>query len=206
MFKKLFFDPGVIFLLLINIYCIYYYYNNPDQFNTIVILYWLQSILIGLFNFADLLTVKNAVPGSVNIGDKKIGSTSSGNRTLAFFFLLHYGFFHLVYGIFLYSFNDFIVDRHFIQIALAAFSLNLILDFARQKQWESSHSVNMGVIFFLPYFRIVPMHIMIMLSVFLGLKAAIFLFLKTIADVLMYVVTKRIHKRDLPIRSGYNNP
>lgn len=193
--KRILFDPAFLFLVAINIYCIWYYQNNPDEFNTIVFLYWGQSVLIGLFNFVDMLTVKNVIPGSIEINNTPVNDSSRSKGCTATFFLVHYGFFHLAYGIFILVYTKFKIDFKFVLIGLAAFLLNLITQFIRQKQWEKTHSVNLGAMFFLPYLRIIPMHLMILGPIFLHWQAStIFLVLKTAADVIMYIVTSPIHK------------
>ena len=148
MLKRILFDPAFLFLVAINLYCIWYYQNNPDEFNTIVFLYWGQSVLIGLFNFVDMLTVKNVIPGSIEINDTPVNDSSRSKGCTATFFLVHYGFFHLAYGIFILVYTKFKIDFHFVLIGLVAFSLNLIIQFARHKQWQATHPVNLGSMFF----------------------------------------------------------
>ena len=201
--KRIFTDPSFLFLLAINIYCIWYYQNNPDEFYTIVFLYWGQSVLIGLFNFVDILTVKNIIPGSMLLNDSPVKSNSKTKGCAASFFAVHYGAFHLAYGIFILVYSKLKIDFRFVLIGLAAFSLNLIVQFIRNKQWQQTHSVNLGAMFFLPYLRIVPMHLMILGPAFLHWQAStIFLVLKTAADVIMYLVTSPIHKSETIINKS----
>lgn len=197
MLKRILFDPAFLFLVAINVYCIWYYQNNPDEFNTIVFLYWGQSVLIGLFNFIDILTIKNVIPGSIELNDSPVKNNSKTKGCAASFFAVHYGVFHLAYGIFILVYSKFKINFNFVLIGLAAFSLNLITQFIRQKQWQQTHAVNLGAMFFLPYLRIIPMHLMILGPLFLHWQAStIFLVLKTVADVIMYLITSPIHKPD----------
>jgi len=200
MLKRILFDPAFLFLIAINIYCIWYYQNNPGQFHTIVFLYWGQSVLIGFFNFIDLLTIKNVIPGSMKFNDAPVQNTPRAKGCAAMFFAFHYGMFHLVYGIFIIAQSNFLVDYRFVLIGLAAFSLNLLMEFIRHKHWQKNNAVNLGKLFFLPYLRIIPMHLMIMGPVFFNWDAStIFLVLKTMADVIMYLITSPLHKPALPI-------
>ena len=193
--KRLLSDPAFLFLIGINAYCIWYYQTHPDEFNTIVFLYWGQSVLIGLFNFVDILTIKNIIPGSMELNEAPATNTFASKGCAASFFALHYGFFHLAYGLFLLVFTKIKIDFHFVLIGLAAFSLNLIIEFIRHKQWQAANEVNLGAMFFLPYLRIIPMHLMILGPAFLNWKAStIFLVLKTLADVIMYLITSPLHK------------
>lgn len=197
MLKRIIFDPAFLFLLAINVYCIWYYQTHPNEFYTIVFLYWGQSVLIGLFTFIDLLTVNNTITGSLEINDKPLDNSSKANGCAAFFFLVHYGIFHIVYGIFILVYSKLKIDFHFVLIGLAAFSLNLIIQFIKHKQWEKLNAVNLGAIFFLPYLRIIPMHLMILLPALFHWQASvIFLVLKTVADILMYIITSPWHKQN----------
>jgi Family of unknown function (DUF6498) len=195
--KRILFDPSFLFLLAINIYCIWYYQNNPNEFNTVVFLYWGQSVLIGLFNFVDILTVKNVIPGSIEINNSLVNNSSGSKGCTATFFAFHYGMFHFVYLIFILVQSKLNIDFHFILIGLAAFSLNLLIQFIRHKQWQAANTVNLGAMFFLPYLRIIPMHLMILGPAFFHVSPSIiFLILKTIADVTMYLVVSPY--KDLP--------
>ncbi len=197
MLKQILYDPAFIFLIAINAYCIWYYQTNPDEFNTLLFLYWGQSVLIGLFNFVDMLTVKNVVTGSMTINNVPADSSSKSKGCTSLFFLFHYGIFHLVYGIYIFIYTKLDVDLHFILIGLAAFSLNLIVQFVRHKQWQQYNAVNIGSMFILPYLRIIPMHLMILIPIFFHWKASvIFLILKAAADIIMYVVTSPFYKAE----------
>ncbi|HEV8081461.1 MAG TPA: DUF6498-containing protein [Chitinophagaceae bacterium] len=198
MLKRILFDPAFLFLIAINAYCIWYYQNNPNEFNTLVFLYWGQSVLIGIFNFADLLTAKDIIPGSISINDIPVNNSARSKGCTASFFAVHYGFFHLAYGIFILISTKLKIDFHFVLIGLAAFSLNLTIQFIKHKQWQRTNAVNLGTMFFLPYLRIIPMHLMILGPVFLHWQAStIFLVLKTVADVVMYIITSPMHKPDI---------
>lgn len=203
MLKRIFFDPAFLFLIAINVWCIWYYQNNPDEFNTLLFLYWGQSVLIGLFNFVDLLTIKNIIPGSMTINNSPVEDSAKTKGCAAGFFAFHYGAFHLAYGIFILIYTRLKIDFHFVLLGLAAFSLSLVIEFMRHKQWQRNNTVNLGTMFFLPYLRIIPMHLMIMGPAFLKWEAStIFLVLKTAADVVMYLITSPMHKRDLVKNSG----
>ena len=95
--KRILSNPSILFLIAGNLYCIWYYKKYPEDFATIVWIYWFQSIIIGFFNFLELLTAKNTI-GNITTVNKSPKELSKGCS--AFFFLFHYGIFHLVYFIF----------------------------------------------------------------------------------------------------------
>lgn len=155
--------------------------------------------MIGLFNIADMLSIKSVIPGSMEINESPVKNDGKTKGCSAAFFAMHYGAFHLAYGMFLLVFTKLKIDFDFVLIGLAAFSLSLIIDFIRHKQWQQHNPVNLGTMFFLPYLRIIPMHLMILGPAFLHWEAStIFLVLKTVADVLMYWITSVFHR---PVRA-----
>lgn len=194
MLKRFLTDPSFWLLLAMNLYSIYYYQDNPDGFKTIVWLYWSQSVLIGLFNFAYLLTIKRkASSQNANI---------LGNPTkTAFFFLLHYGAFHFAYMIFIFAtINKGRLDIHFLLFGVTTFLLSMIVDLVRKKMNKHSADININTAFFLPYLRIIPMHLMFLLPAFTGWKiTSVFLILKTIADMAMYIVTRLIEEKKVRV-------
>ncbi len=197
MLKKYFANPSFVFLLAGNFYCIWYYQDHPGGFTTVVWIYWLQSVIIGLFNFIDLLTIKNYDAGNFKMNDSPGFEKNKG--CVAWFFLVHYGGFHLGYAIFLLvDFGIFNVDKAFLLIGVAAFLMETLSGFIKRKQVEQEVKLSLGTIFFLPYLRIVPMHLMILIPAFTGIKASlIFLVLKMAADILSYMLYQFIYSKNL---------
>ena len=196
MLKKIISNPSILFLLAGNIYCIWYYEKHPGDFATIVWIYWFQSITIGIFNFLDLYTIKNYDATNFKMNDKPVTESSKG--CAAWFFLLHYGFFHFCYGIFLlvfFSING--VSKKVLLLGVATFFLESIMNFIRQKQLERSVTFSIGTMFFLPYLRIVPMHLMIILPAFLGWKPSLlFLGLKMGTDILSFLFYHHLYSKN----------
>ena len=181
-------DPGFWFLLLMNGYLVYYYMQQPGEFNTIVWIYWLQSVLIGVFNFFDLLSVSNPDETSLSINKQPINKGNMG--CAAWFFLFHYGFFHFVYAIFLLVGNSKGTNGQLLLISAGIFILESTMQLIRRRPALKNEKVNVGKMFFTPYLRIVPMHLMILVPSFFGITASVvFLVLKTIADAGMYLLT-----------------
>ena len=195
MFKKYFINPSFLFLLAGNLYCIWYYENHPDGFATVVWIYWFQSIIIGFFNFLDLLTIKNFDGGTLKINNAPASEKNKG--CIAWFFLIHYGFFHLGYCIFLLiDFGVRGIDKNFLLLGVAAFLLESVFSFMKRKQLEQKAKLNIGTIFFLPYLRIVPMHLTILIPAFTGIKPSLlFLVLKMFADIFSFVLYHHIYSK-----------
>jgi hypothetical protein len=211
MYKNIFSDPEFWFLIAINGVLAYLYKVGQIAVFTIVWIYYVQSLLIGVQYFVRLLSLKdsNASGGNKN---------PSSPRSMAFFFLLHYGFFHFVYFIFLaaMTFSDtpnVQIDGKYFLYAVSGFAVNTIFSLISQVRQDRVEHPSPGSIFFIPYFRIVPMHLFIILGFGQELSASgespfpflhiigsfgIFLILKTISDVLLYVVTNKTWKHERP--------
>lgn len=179
-------DVNFWFLIGINVFSIVYYQRNPTQFNSVLWLYWFQSVLIGIFTFLDMITLKPAPAGI----DKTNGPFQSKGCS-AFFFLFHYQTFHLAYFLFILLSGK-IIDRLFLLIGVTSLLVNMVIEFIQRKNKELKSGVNFTRIFFLPYLRIIPMHVMILAPLFLKIKPTlVFLILKSIADITMYTILKK---------------
>jgi len=195
MFKKYFTNPYFLLLLAGNIYCIWYFKNHSNGFVTVIWIYWIQSVIIGFFNFIDLLTIKNYEAGDAELNGQPVTGKNKG--CLPWFFMFHYGIFHFVYGIFLLvKFNIDKVDKSFLLIGVAAFLAESLAGFIRRKTVEPEMKFNIASLFFLPYVRIVPMHVIILVPAFLGVQpSAIFLILKTAADIFSFILYQRLWEK-----------
>ncbi|RTL60843.1 MAG: hypothetical protein EKK37_01430 [Sphingobacteriales bacterium] len=189
-------DIGFWSLLLWNLFLVYYQLQHPETFKTILWIYWAQSVLIGLFNFLDIITLQKVIPGSWNEDGKSV-SDSKAKGCAAFFFLFHYGFFHLVYIIFLFAFvkagGQF--DFNFFLLSTVIFFMSLLITFIQRKTKYAKVPGNIGQMFMLPYLRIIPMHLTILLPAFIGVSAfTLFTVLKTLVDVFFYLITTRAYR------------
>lgn len=199
MLRKALYDPSFWILLTINVICLWYYRSHTDGFGTIVCIYWIQSVLIGIFNFLDLLTVKHADPSSMMVNGKPMQNNFASRGCMSLFFLFHYQFFHLVYAIFLIAKVKGPIDFNFILISIGALFLELTIGFIRNKRLQQSITINYGQLFFMPYLRIVPMHLMILAPAFLGISdITVFLVLKLFADLGMYLLTMKLYSAPAP--------
>jgi hypothetical protein len=137
-----------------------------------------------------MLTVRNPESDFTDDSGKKM---SKG--CISFFFLFHYQFFHIGYAIFILVMIKGRVDKMFLLLGVAAFTLNLIIQFIQHKIKEKEYFVSISTMMFLPYLRIVPMHLMILGPAFFHWNQAdIFLILKTVADCLMFIVASPYRK------------
>jgi hypothetical protein len=193
MIKKLTADPSFYLLLAGNVWCIYYYQSGQAGFETVIWIYWFQSVIIGLFNFLEILTARNIDTGTFKINDEPV--TAKNRGCAAFFFLVHYGGFHIAYLVFIAIKFHRGINTLILFLGVGAFLAEAIIGFARRKLQTRKLVVNMGALFFLPYLRVVPMHLVILGPAFLNIQPSIiFLLLKAVADIISYFVAGRVYK------------
>jgi hypothetical protein len=68
----------------------------------IIWVYWSQSAIIGIFWFIKLLSLRQFPIQGIEVDEQTVEPTAKTKIQLALFFLVHYGGFHLLYGVFLY--------------------------------------------------------------------------------------------------------
>lgn len=182
-------DPGFWVLMGVNVYLVFHYYQHPEIFTTLIWLYWCQSVLLGVFNVLDMVTVKLVAPGAYK-QDGLTGITVKGFS--AVFFIFHYGFFHLVYLVFIATMKPrYPIQWDFFKYFIGAFIAGQIITFVQHKILQKRTNSAAGASLLTPYIRIVPMHLTILLPSFFHISnLGVFLVLKTAADAVMYIVTK----------------
>ncbi len=151
--------------------------------------YWIQSIIIGWYARKRMLALKKFSTEGFTSNDQPVPENEKGKRSTATFFVIHYGFFHFVYLIFLLSMakTNSAWDGFWIMVC------GLSYVFAQRKTCEQQMASdklgkpNLGKLMFLPYIRILPMHLTIIFGMLGGsiFSIALFMALKTIADILL---------------------
>jgi hypothetical protein len=194
---KLLRDRSFLFLVVFNLVLIVYYINNPGAFKTLVWIYWFQSVVLGISTFIRLRQVKDFSGETLTVNGEEVTNNNTKRNFSSIFFMFHYGMFHFVYLIFLFVIlpRDQVVDMRFLSIAVLLFCVDQTLEGIRRMRLEEEKKIAPGVIFFMPYMRVAPMHLTILLPqffVFMG-PMLIFLVLKAIADVGMYLVARRVY-------------
>ncbi len=165
--------------------------------------YWAQSVIIGWFSRQRLLALGHYSTEGFTVNDQPVEPTYETQRSTANFFTLHYGFFHFIYAIFLTQLasNLSLIDWLGVIAASIAFAFNHYASYRRNIEADAEGEPNIGTLMFLPYLRIIPMHLTIIIggAVMQSHSSAwaVLLFgaLKTLADVGMHVAEHRILQR-----------
>lgn len=178
--------------------------------------FWIQSVIIGYYARRRMLALREFSTDGFTINDRAVDPTPATRRSTANFFALHYGFFHFVYLLFLVGMtvsadsaglvpftNEStgavtmvrVGQTHAIDFAIFA-ALGMGFWFSHRASHREhvaadlARRPNIGSLMFLPYARVIPMHLTIIGGAMLGGSGAIWLFgiLKLGADVIMHKV------------------
>ena len=200
--KNIFSDQEFWLILLFNLALVVTYYLGETSASLVVMLYYIQSLFIGIQYFIRLL--------GLGFLFRKLDGKTSRYGT-AFFFLFHYGMFHLVYFVFLISIVtklpgevDFDAVKLFTLVLLGNTILSSISDIKKDRLEPKAPIVVM----FQPYFRVVPMHLFIMLAFatesinMLSNAFLLFIILKSAADIGMHVVVNKTYREQRPNATG----
>ena len=169
--------------------------------------FWLQSVIIGWFSRSRILALQNFSTKGFRVNGRAVEPTEETKRMTANFFALHFGIFHAAYAFFLFTFL-FVdmpapegrppappdrIDLLLMGGLAVAFWLTHRDSFRRHVASDARGGRNIGAVMFLPYARVLPMHVMIIVGMVMSSGGAVLLFgaLKTLADVLMHVVEHR---------------
>lgn len=201
-------DPALWALVGFNAILIIQYQHDVKEYTTIIWLYWYQSLLLGIFTFIDMLTMKT---DSISVENMTINNrpatAKDAKGCFPWFFLVHYGGFHFGYLIFL--FIDFkVTDINFYSFkwSLLALAISYVFYFIQNKIKYSQVKRSIGAMFFTPYLRIVPMHLTFLLPKFFHWQPALtFLVLKMAMDIIGHLATTPYYwKHDTKPEEGYN--
>lgn len=138
--------------------------NLKENAITFIWIYMVQSLLIGLFHFVKL-NVYRFAPATRSKDWKN-------PHAISLFFLVHYGFFHFVYFFFLPPAG---VHWDVVLQGSAIFGSMLIVNTIRHFSQENSGKYNANDFMFLPYVRILPIHMAIILGGFISIVTSGFI-------------------------------
>ena len=177
--------------------------------------YWCQSLVIGWYARKRILALGKFSTEGFRINDQAVLPTQETQRRTANFFAVHYGLFHLVYFFFLVvmsamtgpaadagggvqsvapSFGRLRGSDFLLILGLSiAFWFSHRASFREHVEADLRREPNIGTLMFVPYLRVIPMHLTIILGMGMGEGLGRLLFggLKTVADVLMHKIEHR---------------
>jgi len=209
-------------LIVTNLLVIYLAYTQNWSTQEILLLYWLQSVIIGIFQFIKILDLKKFSTEGFKINDQSVLPTIKTKYSTAIFFAFHFGFFHFVYLIFILTFNSRITQnvsfRYTIQNGTYSYSssgtsltpisnfstliyptliffVNHLVSFFSNRRIDRQSNKNIGAMMFAPYARIIPMHLTLIFGFALGIPKLFFLVIRGFVDFISHLLE---HYRPIP--------
>jgi hypothetical protein len=183
-------DPATAALILTNLAVMGIAVYQGWDMGIILWIYWSQSVIIGFFQFVKILGLKHFTTEGMTSNGVPVEPTKKAKRSLAGFFVLHYGFFHFAYFLFLAM--EVPLSPSTLTLVLygaLVFFINHAFSCALNYRWDTEREQHLGRVILIPYARIIPMHLATVFSfIFLGgLGIIAFMLLKTIADTLTHI-------------------
>jgi len=198
--KLLYSDLSLWALILSNLITIIWALIEGWSVGIIIWSYWSHSVSIGILWFFKILCLKDFSTESFTINDKPVDPTVQTKIRVAIIFVMHYGFFHMLYSFGLGTIFPSIEPATILPIAMVFF-LYQCFSFFYNRKWLDKQRPNIGSMMFFPYIRIIPMHLSFIAGgaviYFIGgtfssnVVLVIFMLLKTLADVFMHTIERK---------------
>jgi len=170
---------------------------------SLILVYWVQSVLIGVSNVFRILALERFSTENFTMNNRPVDPTPETKRSVALFFLFHYGFFHFAYLMFIVAeAPEGPLFDVWLLICCVVFAVNHFYSYRYNRDVDRQGTPNIGTLMFLPYLRIVPMHLTIVFGISRAHSTIGLLFfggLKTVADMAMHYVehTRLQHRMTL---------
>ncbi len=190
--RPFYYDLSLWLLLFSNCATIYFAVAHNWPLITIMSVYWVQSCIIGFTNAVRIATLRKFSTEHFLLLGKPVQPTADTKRKTTYLFMTTYGFFHCVYGIILFFAAE--VDLFPLLLGGTIFFVDHVFSFLYNREGDKKRT-NLGELFFFPFARILPMHLVIVFyGVFLSGKGPLLLFLglKTLADIFMHGLEHRL--------------
>jgi hypothetical protein len=192
-------DHSLLALIVANLMALGIARVTGMSLHDLMLVYWIQSVIIGLCAFVRIASLRNFSTEGFRIDDEPIEETAMNKWRVAIFFLLHYGFFHFGYLIFIaFDNRDPMPPRSWGPYVLCAliFAVNHGYSLLRNIRLDARGETNIRTLMMLPYFRILPMHLTILAGGTMagapGILFWVFGALKILADCIMHTVEHHV--------------
>lgn len=161
----------------------------------VMLVYWIQSVIIGAGNVIRIVSLHRYTKAIVG-KNPPVEPMPVFRFGYAAFFALHYGFFHLAYFTFIAGKGGLGSLGPYVGCGLA-FLASHAFSLRRNIAGDAAGCPSIGILMFMPYARILPMHLVIIGGVAACAATGtsgvlVFGALKTAADMLMHVVEHHV--------------
>ncbi len=185
-------DGSLLALVAANLAALAIGYATGMNLGDMMLVYWIQSTVIGLSAIVRILCLKRFDPTGFTVNNRPIKETSEGKRTIALFFMIHYGLFHGAYFLLVAAANrpGMAAELGYEHLVLALlFAASHGYSLARNIRRDAEGRPSPGTLMLVPYIRIVPTQLTVLVGAqFFGGAWAFFVFglLKTAVDAMTH--------------------
>lgn len=196
-FPKIIWNAGTFSLVAANVVPLVGALFFSWSLASVIFLYWTENVVVGIFNIARMKRAR----GSLGVGSRqfKVNGkpyTPDMKGSLIFFFIIHYGLFTFVHGVFVLVLFGQPVGLGAVQFLLALASLFISHGISYETNFIGKHEyerMSPPELFFHPYKRVLILHLTVLLggtlSQLIGFPvvAAVFLILlKMVMDLIIH--------------------
>lgn len=154
--------------------------------------YWIQSVMIGITHFVRILLLREFNTAGFTFSGRPMEETLSDKLRIALFFLMFYGMAHVVFfGLMLHGKGGGSGSAIGYSLCAIVFAFNHLYSLVHNLQKDARGKPHLALLMVLPFARIVPMHVTIVLGQGRYVSVELFFLfggLKTVADVVMHVI------------------
>jgi len=191
-------DHSVWALIAANLVALLIAYLTHMSLRELMLVYWIQSVIIGIASVIRILSLKRFSTRNLRVNNRSLPETPGSKVKVAVFFVLHYGFFHFIYLMFM------TLDLMRAEpggsamgylLCVLVFAANHGYSMLQNIRRDATGKPHLGTLMFMPYARIFPMHLTILFGgLFFGGAGTFALFgaLKVAADVVMHTVEHHV--------------
>jgi hypothetical protein len=185
-------DPSSYALVAANVFAAAVAAATGMTLRELAIVYWVQSIVIGLSFFVRILSLEKYSATRELPDGSPTPLSQRDKHAAAITLLIGYGALHVVYSFFLFA-GDPGVSRLWVVLCALAFLVSHAYSLAHNINLDRRDNLHLGTLVSIPYVRILPMMLVIATGAFFFGHASlvgliVFTVIKTVADVIAHVI------------------
>lgn len=163
-----------------------------------VLVYFSQSVFIGIFQFAKTVSLKKFSTKNFIIYEFPVEPSKLEKLKNATFFLFNFGFYLFIYFIIVF----FLSSRKFnltqgTTIAVFLFLANHLFSFLINFEKDRNRKLNLGQLITMPYLRVIPLNVTAILSLFVPGWHLLFVIVKIFLDTSLHVFEHTLEKSEI---------
>jgi len=195
-------DKSIWLLLLSNILATWFMINAKQGVTSFLMIFWVQSFIIGLFNVVRILRLKEFSVNGLRTNGQLATNTPATKYDTALFFIAHYNLFLLVAlnAILGLPLKEILFEGvlqkqlNLIIIPGSIFFVNHLFSFIYNAPRDTKKQ-NVGTLMFYPYIRMLPLFLasfFVLSNIVVGVINL--LVIKTITDLITHAIEHQIRK------------